>query len=319
MASSPHSQSLGFTRDLFILPFDHRGSFQEKLFGIKGRSPNREETLEIASYKRIIFDGFKKSIRAGVPKEKAGILVDEQFGHEILTEAKSDGYIIACPTEKSGQDEFDFEYGNEYSAHIDNFQPTFVKVLVRYNPQGDSQLNQRQAKRLKQLSDYCGKAKRKFMFELLVPATQNQLEKFQNDSHKYDRELRPQLMVETMRELQDFGIEPDVWKLEGIESSELSLKVSEQARCGNRSNVGVIVLGRGENAEKVKLWLETAAKVPGLIGFAVGRTVFWESLKGVREKKWSANDASEMISKNYKGFCDLWTTAKTAAEISLKI
>lgn len=303
-------QDLGFTRDLFIMPFDHRGSFQEKLFGIKGRQPNAEETAEIASYKKIIYEGFTQAVAAGVPRDKAGILVDEQFGTAILKEAGAKGFMTACPAEKSGQDEFDFEYGAEFGAHIAKFKPTFVKVLVRYNPEADATLNKRQNERLKKLSDYCHANKNKFMFELLVPATKDQLAKFGGDTGRYDKEMRPGLMVQAMKQIQDFGIEPDVWKLEGIETREDSEKVAQQARVGGRKNVGVIVLGRGENAEKVKHWLTTAAKVPGLIGFAVGRTIFWEPLKAVKDGKISREEAAKQVATNYKGFCDLWMNAR---------
>ena len=301
---------LGFTRDLFIMPFDHRGSFQEKLFGIKGRAPTEEETVEISRYKRTIFDGFKRAIEAGVPSEKAGILVDEQFGSEILKEAQAQGFMTACPAEKSGQDEFDFEYGEEFGSHINKFGPTFVKVLVRYNPQAEAELNKRQAERLKRLSDYCHKNSHKFMFELLVPALPSQLAMVKGDTALYDRNLRPTLMIESIRELQEFGIEPDVWKLEGIETAEDSHKVASQARSGGREQVGVIVLGRGENAEKVKQWLSVAARIPGIIGFAVGRTIFWEPLKKVKEGMQTHEDAAAQIAQNYKGFCDLWGKAK---------
>ena len=156
--------TLGFTRDVFIMPFDHRGSFQEKLFGIKGRQPNEQETAEIASYKRIIYDGFLKAVAAGVPREKAGILADEQFGSQVLKDAHAAGFMTSCPAEKSGQDEFDFEYGAEFGAHIAKFDPTFVKVLVRYNPASDKAGNQRQSARLKQLAEYCHSHGNKFMF-----------------------------------------------------------------------------------------------------------------------------------------------------------
>ena len=302
--------NLGFSRDLFILPFDHRGSFQEKLFGIKGRAPTAEETKEICTYKSLIYRGFERAIAAGVPKDKAGILVDEQFGSDILKAAKSGGFMTACPAEKSGQDEFDFEYGSDFGAHIDKFQPTFVKVLVRFNPEGDPALNRRQTERLKKLSDYCHSHGRKFMFELLVPASSEQLAKAGGQSARFDKELRPSLMIQAMKSMQEAAVEPDVWKLEGIETAEDSHKVAGQARAGGRQEVGVIVLGRGENAEKVRHWLSTAAKVPGLIGFAVGRTIFWEPLKGVKDGKITANAAVEQIATNYKAFCDLWVAAR---------
>lgn len=305
------ASQIGFTKDLFIMPFDHRGSFQEKLFGIKGRQPTAEETAEIASYKMIIYQGFKKAIAQGVPRDKAGILADEQFGSAVLQDAKTSGFMTACPAEKSGQDEFDFEYGEEFGAHIAKFSPTFVKVLVRYNPEGDTVSNQRQAARLKRLSDYCHANNNKFMFELLVPATPAQLAKVGGDTSRYDKELRPALMIAAMKQLQDTGIEADVWKLEGIETASDCAAVAAQARVGaHRSQVGVIILGRGENAEKVKHWLSTAAKVPGLIGFAVGRTIFWEPLKAAKDGKITREQAADQVATNFKGFCDLWTQAR---------
>ena len=316
MAATPHANSsghltrdVGFNHELFVLPFDHRGSFQEKMFGIKGRQPSESETLEISDCKRIIFEGFKKAVADGVPRDKAGILVDEQFGAELLKEAAREGFITACPTEKSGQDEFDFEYGDQFGEHILKFKPTFVKVLVRYNPGADSTLNRRQAARLKKLSDFCHAQRIKFMFELLVPAVPSQLEQVLGDVSCYDHELRPNLMIGAMAELQDHGVEPDIWKLEGIETPEDSKKVAAQARAKNRSQVGVIVLGRGENAEKVKHWLTTASQVEGLIGFAVGRTVFWDALKRYREKTFTREEAVAQIASIYKSFCDLWTRA----------
>src|ERR1700741_30258 len=156
---------VGFDQPLYILPFDHRGSFQEKMFGWKG-TLKLEQTAEIAAAKQVIYDGFKAALAGGVPRQKAGILVDEQFGSAILRDAAQQGYITACPAEKSGQDEFDFEYGADFGKHIEEFRPTFCKVLVRYNPEGDKTLNQRQAGRLKQLADYLHKSGRLFMFEL---------------------------------------------------------------------------------------------------------------------------------------------------------
>src|SRR6266852_3036581 len=160
----------GFDKPLYVLPFDHRGSFETGMFGWKG-ALTAEQTAQIAAAKQVIYDGFKAAVAAGVPKQKAGILVDEQFGAAILRDAAKHGYSTACPAEKSGQDEFDFEYGEEFVPHIEAFNPTFCKVLVRYNPESEKALNQRQATRLKRLADYLHKRGRsRFMFELLVPA-----------------------------------------------------------------------------------------------------------------------------------------------------
>ncbi len=235
--------TLGFDKPLYILPFDHRGSFQKKMFGWEGElSP--EQTAEIAAAKRVIYDAFKAAVHAGVPQEKAGILVDEQFGATILCDAALEGYVTACPAEKSGQDEFDFEYGDDFAEHIEAFAPTFCKVLVRYNPGGDQWLNRRQALRLKRLSDYLhsGKSSSRFMFELLVPAEKAQLDQLKGDKQGYDRELRPRLMVEAIQQLQDAEIEPDVWKIEGLDNHEDCKRIVAAARRHGRNRVGCIIL-----------------------------------------------------------------------------
>lgn len=302
-------KNLGYNDKLFVMPFDHRGSFQSKMFGIKGRNPNEAETAEIASYKMIVYEGFRAALAQGVPKDKAAILVDEQFGSACVQDALQNGIKVAMPAEKSGQDEFDFEYGEAFGAHIEKFNATFVKVLVRYNTDDDKELNQRQAARLARLSDYCHANNRKFMFELLVPALPAQLDKLGGDKKKYDTQVRPGLMEKAIAELQGAGIEADVWKLEGLENASDYKAIVAQARSNGRNNVGMIVLGRGENDEKVRHWLKEGAKVDGVIGFAVGRTIFWDALAGYREKKHSRTDAVNMVAKSYKGFVDLFTQA----------
>ena len=298
--------TLGFDGQLYILPFDHRGSFQKKMFGWEG-ALTVEQTAAIAAAKQVIYEGFQAALQAGVPQEKAGILVDEQFGAAILRDAANRGYFMACPAEKSGQDEFDFEYGNDFAKHIEDFHPTFCKVLVRYNPEGDQALNRRQSERLKRLSDYLhGKSRSRFMFELLVPAEKAQLEQVQGDRAAYDLEIRPRLMMKSIEQLQDRGVEPDVWKLEGLERSEDCEKVVAAARSGKRQHVGCIVLGRGEDDKKVHEWLATAARVPGFIGFAVGRTVFWEPLLRWRAGEIPRDAAVAEIARRYREFATIF-------------
>jgi len=163
-------KALGFDRPLHLLPFDHRGSFQTKMFGWQGRL-TPEQTEQIAGAKRVIYDGFTAALAAGVRADEAGILVDEQFGGSILRDAAALGYATACPAEKSGQEEFDFEYGEHFTDHIEVIDPTFCKVLVRYNPEGDQALNRRQAARLRRLSQYLHDHSRsRFMFDTFETA-----------------------------------------------------------------------------------------------------------------------------------------------------
>lgn len=301
--------SIGYDRPLYVLPFDHRGSFQTGLFGWKGNL-TAEQTAEVCAAKQVVYDGFKAALAAGVPKDKAGILVDEQFGSAILKDAVAKGYSVSCPAEKSGQNEFDFEYGADFSKHIELVNPSFCKVLVRYNPEGDKGMNQRQSARLRQLSDFLRSQGRKFMFELLVPAEKAQLDKLGGDKKRYDLELRPSLMVKAIHDLQDADIEADVWKIEGLDRREDCVKVVAAARRGGRDKVGCIILGRGEDDKKVREWLSVAAPVPGFIGFAVGRTTFWEPLVEWKADQGKRPAAVAEIARRYREWVDLFEKAR---------
>jgi myo-inositol catabolism protein IolC len=303
--------TLGYNKPLYILPFDHRATFQTGMFGWKG-SISPEQTAQIASAKEVIYEALKAAVAAGVPKERAGILVDEQFGASILCDAAQDGYITSLPAEKSGQDEFDFEYGEDFPSHIEAFDPTFCTVLVRYNPEGDQALNRRQAARLRRLSEYLHTHNRKYMFELLIPATPDQLHQVGENRRRYDLERRPSLMVQAIRELQEAGVEPDVWKIEGLDRREDCLQVAETARRGGRDEVGCIVLGRGEDESHVHEWLATAAGVRGFVGFAVGRTTFWEPLMALKDQQISREAALAEIAQRYRQWVDVFEGARVA-------
>jgi 5-dehydro-2-deoxygluconokinase len=184
-------------------------------------------------------------------------------------------------------------------------------VLVRYNPGGDPNLNKTQAARLKRLSDYLhAKGRNKYMFELLVPAEVGQLQKLGGDKKAYDLQVRPGLMVQTIQQLQDAGVEADVWKIEGLDRREDCVKVVQAARRGGRDHVGCIVLGRGEDDKKVREWLGVAAPVPGFIGFAVGRTTFWDPLIEWRGKKITREAAVKEISRRYREWANIFEKAR---------
>lgn len=300
----------GYQHPLYILPFDHRGSFESGMFHWHGEL-TAGQTAQIAAAKEVIYDGFKSALASGVPAQSAGILVDEQFGAAILRDAAVRGLHFACPVEKSGQEEFDFEYGSDFAAHIEAFHPTFAKVLVRYNPAGDAAINRRQSARLRELSDYLQQANRSlFMFELLVPAEKSQLDSVGGDKGRYDDELRPELMIQAIEALQDAGVEPDIWKIEGLDRREDCVRMVAAARRDGRDSVGCIILGRGENEQKVREWLSTAAAVPGFIGFAVGRTDFWEPLVEWRDGKQSREDAVAAIAANFREFVQVFEQAR---------
>ena len=299
--------TLGYDRPLYILAFDHRGSFK-KVFGFSGDlSP--EEHDRMSDGKMLIFEGVQRALAEGAARDRTGILVDEEFGADILRRAKKDDVVFAMPAEKSGQDEFDFEFGEDFGAHIEEFDPTFTKVLVRYNPEGDAELNARQTERLKRLSDWLHENDRKFLFELLVPAEPSQLEAVGGDEDRYDTEVRPGLMLTSIMEFQRAGVEPDIWKIEGIDAREDCQRLAVQARSHGRDNVACVVLGRGADDAKVEEWLRAGAGLPGYIGFAIGRTIWSPPLKAFLAGELDRDAAAKAIGDNYRKFIDVWERA----------
>jgi myo-inositol catabolism protein IolC len=296
---------LGYDKPLYILAFDHRGSFQKKFFGITGE-PNAEETARVADAKQVIFEGALRALDEGVGRESAGVLVDEQFGADIARKAKADGLTFAMPVEKSGQNEFDFQYGEDFGAHILDFDPTFSKVLVRYNPEGDGGMNARQTERLVRLGSWLHQNGRTFLFELLVPAEQHQLDAVGGDEQKYETDVRPGLMKLAVAELQQAGVEADIWKIEGVDRREDCQAISEQARSGGRDGVACVVLGRGADDDAVDHWLRMGSGVPGYIGFAIGRSIWWNPLKGYVDSTLGRDEATKQIAANYKRFIDVY-------------
>src|SRR3954454_17959546 len=307
--------ALGYDGKLYILAFDHRGSFQKKMFGIEG-DPTPEETETISDAKKLIFEGMERAVERGLDAKTAGVLVDEQFGSDIPELAKKHGLSLTMPAEKSGVDEFEFEYGEDFPAHIEKYDLLATKVLVRFNPDGDAEMNDRQTKRLKQLADWLHDNDRKFLFELLVPAEKAQLDSVGGDTDRYDAELRPELMRRAIEHFQNEGVEVDVWKIEGVDAQEDAEMLARQTRAGaGRENVKSVLLGRGASDAKVDHWLQQAAPVEGFIGFAIGRSIWWDALKGFLEGDLERRAACEQIAENYLRFVKVYDDAESGARV----
>jgi 5-dehydro-2-deoxygluconokinase len=305
----------GYDGKLYILAFDHRGSFQKKFFGIDGE-PDLEQTAIIADAKHLIFEGMLQAVGVGADPSVTGVLVDEQFGSTVPAEAHERGLKLAMPAERSGQKMFEFQYGEDFPAHIERFDPDFTKVLVRYNPEGERAENDAQLAKLLRLSDWLREHERKFLFELLVPAEDAQLESVGGDADRYEAELRPQLMRLTIAEIQAAGIEVDVWKIEGVEERSDCEMLVAQARSGGRDGVVCVVLGRGADDAKVDHWLEQAAPVDGFVGFAIGRSIWWDPLKAYVDGKIERAVGARKIAENYLRFIKVYERAEGRARVA---
>jgi len=296
----------GYLEDLYILAFDHRGTITKGLLGVEGREPTEEEAKKVSELKQIIFDGFLKANESGITGGEPAILVDETFGLEIQQKAKEMNIKFAAPVEKSGQKVFDFEYGDQYGEKINEVGADFVKILVRWNPDDDEETRETQGKRVRELSDWLSKNDKKFLLEFLVPATEEQLASVENDQARYDSEIRPKLAVKVVQEMRERGADPDIWKIEGLETVEDCENVAAAIKTGDRENVMAVVLGRGANDEKVNEWLRAGSSVDGYRGFAIGRSIFWNALKGYHEGEKTKDEAVEEIAESYLGFLSVY-------------
>ena len=296
----------GYSQDLYILAFDHRGTITKGLLGVEGREPTQDEANKVSEMKKIIFDGFLKANEYGITGGDPAILVDETFGLEVQQKAKEMNIKFAAPVEKSGQKVFDFEYGDQFGEKINEVGADFIKILVRWNPDDEEEIRETQGNRIKELSDWLTENDKKFLLEFLVPATEEQLASVENDQARYDSEIRPKLAVKVVEEMRERGADPDIWKIEGLDTSEDCEKVAQAIRTGDREGVIAVVLGRGASDEKVNEWLRAGSSVEGYKGFAIGRSIFWDALKGFHEGEKSREEAVEEIAQSYLGFLSVY-------------
>ena len=296
----------GYSQDLYILAFDHRGTITKGLLGVEGREPTQDEANKVSEMKQIIFDGFLKANEYGITGGDPAILVDETFGLEVQQKAKEMNIKFAAPVEKSGQKVFDFEYGDQFGEKINEVGADFVKILVRWNPDDEEDIRETQGNRIKELSDWLTENDKKFLLEFLVPATEEQLASVENDQARYDSEIRPKLAVKVVEEMRERGADPDIWKIEGLDTPEDCEKVAHAIRTGDREDVIAVVLGRGASDEKVNEWLRAGSSVEGYKGFAIGRSIFWDALKSFHEGEKSREEAVEEIAQSYLGFLSVY-------------
>ena len=290
-------------KPLYILPFDHRGSF---LKIINALSPPSDQELVLArKCKQLIYQGFKQAVATDIPASSAAILVDEWLGSEVLKQAKADGFIVCFPLEKSGQEEFVHEY-IDWQDKLDEIKPDYAKILLRYNPT-NKEVNERQRRQLAAISSFLSNSPTKFLLELLVPATTEQLKQVGSVA-QYDNQLRPQLTIDAIKELYNAQIVPDVWKLEGVDTEESMQQLSDIV--ATKENINIILLGRGKNAQAVEHWLRVGATAPNAIGFAVGRTIFSEAIAQYANHTLTEEQTIEQIAKNFLHFFHIWIQEK---------
>lgn len=304
--------ALGYDHKLFILAFDHRGSFKKK-FDV-GADPTPEQQERLEDIKHLVWEGFQRAAdKAPVDKQQLGVLVDEEMGSKVAREASDSGFRLAMPVEKSGQKVFDFEFGDAFGEHIEAFDPDFSKVLVRWNPGDAAEDKKTQADRLSRLGAWLHERDRKFLFELLVPASDDDLAKVDGDQERYDRESRPELTLKAIREIRELGVEPDIWKIEGLDEQRHCEQLAELIREGGRDHVMAIVLGRGAEDARVDHWLTTGAPVEGYQGLAIGRSIWTGPVAAFLDGELDRDAAAERIGANFARFIEVYLGAESGS------
>jgi myo-inositol catabolism protein IolC len=301
---------LGHPDPLYFLAFDHRGVFARTIFDSTGE-PTPEQEVVMADAKHLIFEGVRRAAEIGaVPAGQAGVLVDELYGAQVARDAKADGIVLVMPVEAPDREVFDFAYGAAFGEHVEAFSPDFAKVLVRYNVAGDAADNATQAGRLRELSQWLRDRDRRFLLELIVGPTAEQLEAAGGDAMHFELEQRPALIVGAIAELQAAGVEPDVWKLEGIDAVADAEAVVAQARSGaGREQVACTILGAGADDARVDHWLRTAAAVEGFTGFAIGRSIWRDAIRAHLAGALDREDAAQQIAESYLRFVRVYEDA----------
>jgi myo-inositol catabolism protein IolC len=294
---------------LFILAMDHRASFGKTLFQVKNDDPDPAELTAMESAKHLIFEGLQVALPS-VTYGRIGVLVDERYGRRVIDAVQGSGQplVLAVPIEASGHDWFTLEWGDQWLEHVEAIRPDYAKVLVRDNPGFDPAERDQQFGRLAQISSGLHGIGVPLLYELLVPATGAQLDRAGHDAGAYDRDIRPGLVVQVIADNQAHGVEPTLWKVEGLETVEAARQVADQAKAGGR-RTDLIVLGRDAPAERLDHWLEVASQVSAFVGFAIGRSIWEDAIRDYEASdrgEAAASTARDQIADRYLGFVAHW-------------
>jgi myo-inositol catabolism protein IolC len=292
------------TDPLLILAMDHRGSFGKTLFDVVNDKPTNEQRSAMQKAKKLIYQGLLHAapqLTAG----RAGVLVDEQYGQRVVDRAGHDPVVLAVPIEASGHDWFILQFGEQWLEHLRVINPAYVKVLVRDNPDFAKSSRVTQLESLATVSSLLRSEGYSLLYELLVPATDEQLASVGGSADRYDAELRPELVVKVLADNQDAGVEPVLWKIEGLETVDAAKAVAAQARSGGRS-ADLIVLGRDAPAERIHHWLTVGSQVPEFVGFAIGRSIWQDTVQAWHQGDLADDDAVARIAETYLDFAAAW-------------
>lgn len=299
---------------LLILAMDHRDSLERELYRLTA-PPTPAEAARIAADKLLVYRALLDASEHLPAGARPGILVDEQYGASVAELAQYVPTVdLAMPIEASGHPWFQFAFGGDWKAHAEFFATGHSKVLIRDNPGFDASDRSAQMATVATVSAWAMAAGRPLIVELLIPGTDADLASVGGDALRYDRELRPGLTQQVIRELQDAGVEPALWKVEGPETTADARAIAELARRDGRT-ARCIVLGRHAPTDRLEHWLDVAAPVADFVGFAIGRSIWWDALSDRLAGTIDEEGAQKRIAANYLQYANDFFAARGAAAL----
>jgi myo-inositol catabolism protein IolC len=289
-------------RVLLILAADHRASLERDLYRLSA-PPTPAQAARISGDKLLVYRALLDAA-AWLPAQiQPGVLIDEEYGASVAELAsRSAGAVSLCmPLEASGQEWFRFAYGDQWQQHAGFFAARHAKALVRDNPGLDPALREQQAKQLSQVSAWAAGTGRSLILELLVPATAADRDATEGSVPRYDDKLRPGHTLQVMEYLQDNGVEPAFWTVEGLDRHDDAVAVAAMAQRGGRQ-ARCLVGGRHASYDELEHWLQVAAPIPGWAGFSIGGSIWRDPLRSHLRHLCTAGEAQRRIRDAYVSY-----------------
>lgn len=283
-------QNPGPPSPLYMLAFDHRQVLRDLYPGV--------DTARLQDAKITVLDALE-SLSGSVPRESLAYLVDEEYGAAAASLARERGLYLAMPIEASRTKVLQLQFPDDYPDRFARYAPQSVKALVFHNPADDADRKKAQLDLLRRIGEFAREQQRDYLLEVLITPTSEQLERSGGDLAGFRANLFPELLADSIGEMQEHGIEPDIWKIEGLHTVQDAVDVAAQANRDGRDHVRCIVLGSGESPATVQRWLSNASAVPSFAGFAIGRTIWNEPLADLFAGRVSRDEAIGTMARSF--------------------
>ena len=276
---------------LQVLAFDHRTQFEDSC------KQHNQPTSRITEFKSLVFEGFKK-VATERPDLPLALLVDPQYGADILQDSAYASYSVGAPIEQAGSYPVEWLCGEELHEHLLS-RPSewFVKVLWHYHTDLPATEKERQLIQLKRLEEICQLLDRRLMLELILPAHLSQ------DGNA---------MAAAIDEVYEAQITPFWWKIMALDT-KMEWQHVTAALDRHDSEAGIIVLGKNAPLETFPAWFKTLRSTPHTCGFAIGRSIFWKPWESFVSGSMAPDEIPSIIEKNYVAVLEMWEAAGTVS------